>query len=175
MKPDPDHPELVNCPACGALQHQRTLQCLQCGFRPDLASYQELLGSLGMICSILVGFGLSGVVAIATTDPEKLNSPVLYWVEGMWVLASFMLLAVLVLGEFLRRTEPEDILLTAFSREQDRYGKRCMILLVAFIVALLLVALGLVLLAFNLNLIVGAVTILGLLATVGFGWYWLAT
>lgn len=167
---DPAHPELVPCPACGKLQHQRTLQCLQCGFRPDLASYQELLGSLGTICSILVGFGLSGVVAIATTGP---NNPVLYWVEGMWVLASFLLLAVLVLGEFLRRTEPEDVLFTAHSREQDRYGKRCMMLLAAFSVALLLVALGLVLLAFNLNLIVGSVTILGLILTVGFAWYWL--
>jgi len=173
--PDPAHPELTPCPGCGKLMHQRSLQCLQCGFRPDLANYQELLGSLGTISSILIGFGLSGVVTLATTDSEKMNSPLLYWVEGMWVLASFLLLAVLVLGEFLRRTEPDEILLVAGSREQDRYGRRCMLLLCVFIAALFLVALGLVLLAFNLHPGVGAVTIVGLLLACGFSWYWLTT
>lgn len=174
-RPDPAHPELVACPGCGKPMHQRALQCLNCGFRPDLADYQELLGSLGTISSILVGFGLAGVVTLATTESERLNRPLLYWVEGMWVLASFILLGVLVLGEFLRRTEPEDVLLVASSSAQDRYGTRCMWLLGGFIFALFAIALGLVLLAFNLHLLIGIVTILGLLGVMLFSWFWFSS
>lgn len=156
----------IGCPVCGKMMHQRALQCTNCGFRPDLVNFQELVGSLGTVCSILVGFGLASVVTLATFDTERPRNLMLTLVEGCWIVASVFLLAILLLSEFMRRSEPDGALLVLASEEQDRFGRRAAGLMLAFSFAVLLIFIGLILLALNLALWLGIVTGIAVIITV---------
>ncbi len=148
--------ELIACPGgCGREVHKRASECPQCGFQSEATTYQELLGSLSTISSILVGFGLTSIVTVAAEQADYLQDIFVRLANGLWLFASMLLLAVLLMAEFLRRRGVGENVIAMSFAEQQRMSNLCGGLLSTFTVALLLIAGGIVLLGFHLSLIHG--------------------
>src|SRR5262245_27057336 len=96
---------LLPCPGCGEKTHRRATVCPHCGYPAELTVFQEQLASLSTICSILVGFGLAGLVQLGGDAEKVRESPWLLVAIGCWLFSSLVLLAVLVMSEVLRRQE----------------------------------------------------------------------
>src|SRR5262249_18611414 len=107
---------------------------------------EDLLGSLGTVCSILVGFGLAALVQLASGDEKTRNDPWLSWAAATWIVASVLLLAVLVGAETLRRREVPGGRMTPRAGEDERLWKRGERLMMTFAFALLCTAAGVLLL-----------------------------
>ncbi|MGF1578355.1 MAG: hypothetical protein ACFCD0_03215 [Gemmataceae bacterium] len=160
--------ELVPCPGgCGREVHKRASECPQCGFQSEANTYQELLGSLSTVSSILVGFGLASIVTVAAEQAEYLQDLLLRIANGLWLFASMLLLAVLLMAEFLRRRGVGENVIAMSYDEQQRMGDLCGRLLSTFAFALFLIASGIVLLGFHLSLYHG---IAGIVSTCVAGW-----
>jgi hypothetical protein len=154
--------ELIPCPGgCGNQVHRRAVECTFCGYRPEITNYQEQLGSLSTICSILTGFSLASLVAMVTAEAKVIHSIFGAVAAGLWLFSSLVLLGVLVMAELLRRQEWTDTVIAVSIAERDRFAHRCEWLLTAFTIALGFVALGVVLLGFQLSLWHGIVGIIG--------------
>ncbi len=144
----------ISCPCCGNDLHSKAFSCPSCGFQAETSKIQGLLGSLSTVCSILVGFGLASSVTLAA---ENSSGIFLQIANGMWLFASVLLLAVLVTAEFIRHQEVSDCDLAMTDREKERIQRRCGFLLIAFGSALLLVAIGIVVMGFHFSLIHGLI------------------
>jgi hypothetical protein len=147
--------QLIPCPAgCGRMLHRRAEGCPQCGFRGELTGFEELLGSLSTVSSILVGFGLSAIVSIATAEEHRADDEVSQIAAGCWIASAIIFLAVMLTSEILRRREVGSRIEIS-DAEEERIWVRCVRLLWVFSLALFLTAIGLVLLAFHISLIHG--------------------
>jgi hypothetical protein len=152
----------VPCPGCDAQVHRRATVCPECGCPAELTVFQEQLASLSTICSILVGFGLAGLVQLAG-DVEKIReSNWLLVAIGCWLFSSLVLLAVLVLSELLRRQEVADAVFDLPDDILRDYARRCEHLLTWFSVALVVTAAGVVLLGVHFSLWHGLVALVGI-------------
>jgi hypothetical protein len=162
---------LISCPGCGAKVHRRATVCPGCGCPAELTVFQEQLASLSTICSILVGFGLAGLVQLAG-DVEKIReSPWLLVAIGCWLFSSLVLLAVLVLSELLRRQDIADAVFDVPDDKLQPYARRCENLLSCFSVALAITAVGVVLLGVHFSLWHGLVALVGVVVALLVG-YW---
>jgi len=154
---------LVPCPGCGEKVHRRATACPHCGCPAELTVFQEQLASLSTICSILVGFGLAGIVQLGT-DVEKIHESLWLLIAiGCWLFSSLVLLAVLVLSELLRRQEVADAVLDLPDDKLRDYARRCEYLLTWFSIALVITAIGVVLLGIHFSLWHGLVGLLAIL------------
>src|SRR5437016_2200085 len=116
---------LVPCPGCGEKVHLRATVCPHCGCPAELTVFQEQLASLSTICSILVGFGLAGIVQLGA-DVDKIRESLWLLIAiGCWLFSSLVLLAVLVLSELLRRQEVTDAVLDLPDDKLRDYARRC--------------------------------------------------
>src|SRR3954471_7652675 len=141
--------DLVDCPAaCGNKVHADAGECPHCGHRAAMSRLEDLLGGLGTVCSILVGFGLAALVQLASGDEKARNDPWLSWAAAVWIVASVLLLAVLVGAEMLRRREVPGGRMTPRPGEDERLWRRGERLLMTFAFALLCTAAGVLLLGF---------------------------
>jgi len=138
--------DMIPCPGCGSQVHANARECPNCGYQSEMGRLEDLLGSLGMICSILTGFGLAALVQLATGESRK--EWVLQLTTGLWTVSSLLLLGVLVCSEVLRRREVGGGRLRLSREEDDRLWKRSEWLLFTFALALLGTAAGVVLLGF---------------------------
>src|SRR3712207_6291847 len=94
--------DLIPCPGgCGNRVHRSATECPHCGFRADLDSLEDLLGSLSTVSSILTGFGLAALVQLASG--ELRDEAAMRWTTGLWIISSVLLLGVMVGSEVLRR------------------------------------------------------------------------
>ncbi len=142
---------LIPCPGCGEKAHLRATVCPHCGCPAELTVFQEQLASLSTICSILVGFGLAGLVQLGA-DVEKIGESIwLLIAVGCWLFSSLVLLAVLVLAELLRRQEVADGVLDLPDDKLRDYARRCEHLLTWFSFALVITAAGVVLLGIHFS------------------------
>ncbi len=149
----------ISCPGCGAQVHRRATVCPQCGCPAELTVFQEELASLSTICSILVGFGLAGLVQLAG-DVDKIRESMWLLVAiGCWLFASLVLLAVLVLSELLRRQDIADAVFDLPDDKLKEYARRCDNLLTWFSGALAVTAIGVVLLGVHFSLVHGLVAL----------------
>jgi hypothetical protein len=160
--------EQIPCPGgCGNQVHRRAVECPQCGYRAEITSFQELLGSLSTISSILIGFGLASLVALATDEGKTASETVVVKLAiGMWTFSSLLLLAVLVMAELVRRQEVGESLIAMTQADQDQLTARCTVLLSAFVFALLLMFVGIVLLGFYFSNVHGVVALIAVLVVV---------
>jgi hypothetical protein len=150
---------LISCPGCDAKVHRRATVCPHCGCPAELTAFQEQLGSLSTICSILVGFGLAGLVQLGG-DVEKIRESLWLLIAiGCWLFSSLVLLAVLVLSELLRRQEFGDDVLDLPDAALGAYERRCDRLLSWFSIALAITAAGVVLLGLHFTLWHGLVAL----------------
>jgi hypothetical protein len=150
----------VACPGCGEKVHRRATVCPHCGCPAELTVFQEQLASLSTICSILVGFGLAGLVQLGG-DVEKIRESLWLLIAiGCWLFSSLVLLTVLVLSELLRRQEVADAVLDLPDDKLREYARRCENLLTWFSVALVITAGGVVLLGVHFSLWHGLVALL---------------
>jgi hypothetical protein len=162
---------LTSCPGCRKEVHRRATVCPHCGCPAELTVFQEQLASLSTICSILVGFGLAGLVQLAG-DVEKIRESIWLLVAiGCWLFSSMVLLAVLVLSELLRRQDLADAVLDLPDDKLGEYAHRCERLLSWFSVALVITAAGVVLLGVHFSLWHGLVALTGIVAALLIG-YW---
>jgi hypothetical protein len=153
---------LIPCPGCGATAHCRATVCPHCGCPAELTVFQEQLASLSTICSILVGFGLAGLVQLGG-DVEKIReSPWLLIAVGCWLFSSLVLLAVLVLSELLRRQEVTDAVLDLPDDKLQDYARRCEQLLTWLSVALVITAVGVVVLGVHFSFWHGLVALVAI-------------
>src|SRR5436189_5788826 len=108
--------ELIPCPGgCGNQVHPRATDCPYCGYRPEGARFEDLLGSLGLISSILVGFGMEALITLISSKPDtsKFDTPteetldpiMLKWTYAVWIVSAVLLLVAMVLAEAIRRRE----------------------------------------------------------------------
>lgn len=138
---------MIPCPGgCGGRVHSNARECPQCGYQSEVGRVEDLLGSLGTVSSILVGFGLASLVQLATS--ESRNDWTLQLTTGVWIVSSLLLLGVLVCSEFLRRRDVGGGRMRLSREEDERLWKRSEWLLVSFSLALLGAAAGVVLLGF---------------------------
>jgi hypothetical protein len=150
----------TRCPGCDEKVHRRATVCPHCGCPAELTVFQEQLASLSTICSILVGFGLAGLVQLGG-DVEKIHASLwLLLAVGCWLFSSLVLLAVLVLSELLRRQEVAEDVLDLPDDKLQEYSRRCEHLLTWFSVALVITAAGVVLLGVHFSLWHGLVALL---------------
>ena len=94
-------------------------------------------------------------------DTEKIRES--YWLlvaVGCWLFSSLVQLAVLVLSELLRRMDVADAVLVLPDDKLRDYERRCEHLLNWFAFALILTAIGVVLLGFHCSLWHGLVALL---------------
>lgn len=154
--------QLMPCPGCGGQAHRRATVCPHCGCPAELTVFQEQLSSLSTICSIIVGFGLAGLVQLGGDIDKVSQSICLSIAIGCWLFSSVILLAVLVLSEVLRRQEVADTFLDVPDKDVQGYARRCERLLTWFGIALLVTTIGVVLLGFHFSIWHGLV---GLLAS----------
>ncbi len=141
----------IPCPGCGKDVHPRAAACPSCGFRAESSNFRELLASLSLISSILIGFGLASLVALYAQAPE--GKPVVHHIaEGCWIFSSLLLLGVLVLSEWVGRQEVSEIEIQMPAADKEHVMQCCSDLLIAFLVALLLMAVGIVVLGFGFSL-----------------------
>ncbi len=143
--------DLIPCPGgCGNRVHANAKECPSCGYPSEMGRLEDLLGSLGTICSILTGFGLAALVQLASG--ESRNDWALQATTGVWIVSSLLLLGVLVGAEVLRRREVGGGRLRLSRQEDERLWKRSEWLLLTFALALAGTALGVVLLGFFFSL-----------------------
>jgi hypothetical protein len=147
--------------------HPRATICPYCGCPAELTDFQEQLASLSTICSILVGFGLAGVAQVAADVEKVRESPWLLAAVACWLFASLVLLAVLVLSELLRRQEVADNTFDLPDEKLQDFALRCERLLTWFSIALIVTALGVVLLGVHFSLWHGLASALGVLVAGG--------
>src|SRR5438477_12955237 len=92
--------ELIPCPGgCGNQVHPRASDCPYCGYRPEGTRFEDLLGSLSLVSSILIGFGLEALITLVTAEERTTENPLAHWTFGVWIVGSVLLLVVLVLAE----------------------------------------------------------------------------
>jgi hypothetical protein len=138
--------DLIPCPGgCGSQVHRNARECPHCGYQSEMGRMEDLLGSLGTVSSILIGFGLAALVQLATGESRK--EPTLVWTTGLWIVSSLLLLGVLVCSEVLRRREVGGRLRLS-REEEERLWHRSEWLLFSFALSLLGTAAGVVLLGF---------------------------
>jgi hypothetical protein len=142
----PPSDELIPCPGCRANVHPNARECPHCGYQSEMDRLEELLGSLGTISSILIGFGLAALVQLATDESRQ--EPTLRWTTGLWIVSSLLLLGVLVGSEVLRRREVGGGRLRISREEDERLWQRSEWLLLGFSLSLLGTAAGVVILSF---------------------------
>jgi Na+/melibiose symporter-like transporter len=139
--------DLIPCPGgCGNQLHANARECPHCGYQSEMSRLEDLLGSLGTICSILTGFGLAALVQLATGESRK--EWALRWTTGVWIVSSLLLLGVLVCSETLRRRDVGGGRMRLSREEEHRLWRRSEWLLLSFSLALLGTAVGVVLLGF---------------------------
>src|SRR5258707_522533 len=139
---------IIDCPnGCGRRVHVLASHCPGCGYRPELATLRDVLGSLSTVASILIGFGLASLVTLAVGDAALRTSWVGSLCAGVWTVASLLLLTVLVAGEALRRKEPESLIAPSYN-ESARFLRKFGILVRVFLFALALMAAGIISLGF---------------------------
>lgn len=162
--------DLIACPGgCGRQVHRRAGECPNCGYRADAADFEDLLGSLSTVSSILVGFGLAALVALATDESHALDGRAVSVAAGCWVGSSVVLGFVLVLAELLRRRAAGLSRIQLPEAEDRRLWGRSVWLLTMFAGALLSTATGVVLVAFHFSVahgLIGLAAAAGGLATV---------
>jgi Na+/melibiose symporter-like transporter len=162
--------ELISCPACAEPLHRKAVACPRCGFTAEITAYQEQLASLSTICSILTGFGLASLVALAPDASRVTDSLPLTFAAGIWALSSLLLLVVLVLSELFRRQEVSESVLTMPAAERERFARRCEFLLTVFACALLGTAAGVLLLGFHFSPLIGGITLASILLALVITW-----
>jgi Na+/melibiose symporter-like transporter len=138
---------LIPCPGgCGGRVHPNARECPQCGYQSEMGRMEDLLGSLGTISSILIGFGLAALVQLATEESRK--EWALQWTSAVWIVSSLLLLGVLVSSEVLRRRDVGGGRMRLSREEDQRLWRRSEWLLLSLSLALLGTAAGVVLLGF---------------------------
>src|SRR5262249_28034953 len=135
---------------CGHRVHTNARECPNCGYQSEMGRLEDLLGSLGTICSILVGFGLAALVQLASG--ESRTDWALQLTTALWIVSSLLLLGVLVCSEVLRRREVGGGRMRLSQEEDQRLWLRSEWLLLTFALALLGTAAGVVLLGFFFSL-----------------------
>jgi hypothetical protein len=144
--------DLFPCPGgCGKTLHRRANECPQCGFRAEITVYQDLLSSLTTVSSILMGFGLAGLVSLAVYGVDLLDTIILQVAAGCWICSSIFLLVVLVMAELVRRRSGSEGVLALAADEQNRIIRHCNSLLALFVMALGFLALGVVVHGFHFS------------------------
>ncbi len=152
--------EGVTCPCCQRQVSRNADECPNCGFRSEVRAWRGLIGSLGTISSILLGFGLAGLAEMYSVS--RFNDQTILVVEGIWLIASLLLLAVVVLAEISRHQEPARASTFCLSDPfREWLEKRIGLLLTLFILALALTAIGLISLAFTASTIHGVIGVVG--------------
>jgi len=168
MRNAPLRSECVNCPGCNGQVYPNARECPRCGYQPATNRSDELLGSLVMVSSILLGFGLAALVQVASDETR--NDSLVQVATGFWTAASVLLAGVLIGAEVLRRADYHRGRLMATVEDDDRLWARCEWLLWAFAVSLVATAAGVAVLGFFFSNVHGviacalAVLMLGVLA-----------
>jgi Na+/melibiose symporter-like transporter len=163
--------ELIPCPGCTRPLHHRAVLCPHCGYSAEITTYQEQLASLSTICSILTGFGLTSLVALAVDASKFAEGWLFGLIAGIWLVSSLLLLLVLILAELLRRQEVSETVLHLSHPDREQFARRCERLLTIFALALAGTAVGLLLLGFQFSLLHGLCTLAGLGLAVVVTWW----
>jgi len=148
--------EPIPCPGgCGNAIHANATECPHCGYRAEFSRLEELLGSLSTISSILTGFGLAALVQLAASPAEVGHERLLQWTNGLWIVSSVWLLAVMVGAETLRRRELRGSRMRLTPQEEERLWKGSERLLLTFALALIGTAAGVICLGFSFSVLHG--------------------
>jgi hypothetical protein len=159
--------DLLPCPGgCGQQVHPRADECPQCGYRPEIVIYHDLLTSVITVSSIFMGFGLAGLVSLSVQNLDVFDTIVIQIAADCWIFSSLLFLVVLVKAELVRRVGTNEGLMRMTDDEQKQTIRRCNDLLGWFAIALLLLAVGLVIYGFRFGWLHGVVAVLA--AAVGF-------
>ena len=151
--------ELIECPGCGQKVHPRANDCPACGFRSDVTAFDNLLSGLTSVSSILVGFGLAALVSLATSERRAWENQILYYAAMCWSGSSIALLVVLVHAEFLRK-QLSDLPRINLPREREEsVWQRCVNLLWIFTTAVMVCAIGVVLIGFFFSPLHGVISL----------------
>ena len=150
--------ELISCPGgCGNSIHANATECPHCGYRAEFSRLEDLLGSLSTISSILTGFGLAALVQLATIQAEPRSELLLQWTIGLWIVSSVLLLGVMIGSELLRRREVRGSRMRLAPQEDERLWRQSERLLLAFALALVGTAAGVIGLGFSFSMLHGIV------------------
>ena len=142
----------LDCPGgCGNQVYHRALQCPFCGYRAEIVTDHNLLGSLSVVSSILLGFGFGGLVTLAVEQSVLSTNWIGLSVAGLWMTGSILLLAILLISEGLRRKDLDEGHMVPESKEMARLQRRCEILMTCFLLALVCLGAGLVVLGFHFS------------------------
>jgi hypothetical protein len=161
----------IPCPGCGKAVHKRANECPNCGFRAESGNFRDLLASLSLISSILIGFGLASLVALYAQAPEAAEKVAIHqWAEGCWIFSSLLLLAVLVLSEWVGRQEISDTEILMPAADKEHVLQCCSDLLFAFLIALVFMAIGIVVLGFGFSPVHGGVAVVAVLGSLVLVW-----
>lgn len=161
----------IACPGdCGNQIHKQALTCPRCGYRSPIVAYHGLFQSLSVASSILLGFTINGLITIAVEGKVTMSASLLsrenlvqYLVSPIWIFASVLLFAVLIMSEISRHRHIGDNLIRLSPLEEMRIRRRCDRLISCFVVAALGMLLGMIALAFYFTALNG---ILGIVATI---------
>jgi hypothetical protein len=153
--------ELIFCPGgCGRQLHRRANACPNCGYRTETTNFDELLTGISTASAVVVGFVLAALVIIACSEANVMKAILFAFATGCWIFASLLLLFVVIFAASLRNrditfgTELPDQLENAFRSRCDR-------LLSVFTTSLVIIAIGLILMAFAFSNILGIVAVIG--------------
>jgi hypothetical protein len=144
---------------CGNTVHRRASECPRCGFRAEVEVYHEVLGSLGTISSILLGFGLAGIISLTAAEPAALRSGIIQGSATLWVVSSLLLLVVLVLSELVRQRGQAGDMIALSEVERSDIARRCNELIGWFVLALIVLAAGIVVFSFFFGLWLGLIAV----------------
>ena len=163
MTPDAERPLCVPCPGCKRLVDRNASECPGCNYQPPAGRAEELLGSLVTVGSILIGFTLASLVQIAASDTR--NDDLVQIATGFWIVSSVLFMGVVTAAEALRRRDHDRERFLTTHEDGDVLWGRCESLLTAFAVALLLAALGVIVLGFFFSTIHGVVGVIAAILT----------
>lgn len=155
----------IECPSCNHLIHNRAASCPMCGYRGDGQGLKEFLSSLTVVSSILVGFGLSGLLELRVNT--KAHETIWdHCATGAWLTSSIVLLAVVMIASFVRR-QVRELPIQSGRDQLDRPLHQCSCLFWAFIVGLFIMAVGIVSFGFSISHIHGYVGVFAVVVVVG--------
>lgn len=142
-------PSLVDCPGCRQRIHLHADECPHCGYPGPSRTDDRLLGTISVLTTILIGFGLSALATLITDESKALTDWFVWAAVAFWVMSSLLLLSVLVSAELLRHRVSQRIQPDSLNREDfdERIGR----LIAVCCFAIVFMGLGVVLAAFHFS------------------------
>lgn len=139
----------TKCPCCTKELYKNTTSCIKCGYRSEFEVFKSFLRAFRTVSSILLGFCAAGLVDLASIS---VNTNHLLITRNIcvvsWIIAAILFLILLIHCEMLLVPKKYYNGLE-LDKQIERYlDKQCSKLIGGFIIAAILMGIGLISLSF---------------------------